>query len=157
MKNSLVPFRSKEGKELFKGAFLVPADWKSRGVVIHISGGKFLQSNQLVALAITKTLLTLCDNEGPITSIPIHNLQSVRVVDLTGITIPVNTPSGIIDMVPKNPKGVSLNYFYNPGIILELVFFTFSSKAAYKWTNTFQKAILQDADHFENIGEPEDR
>lgn len=154
MNINLIPFRSEEGKELFKGVFMVPADWKSCGVVVHISGGNNLQSNQPVALAITGTALSFCDQNGPISSIHLQSLSATQVVDLSGIAIPVNTPSGVIDMVPTIAKGVSITYQLSPmGNHMELILYMLSPRAAYEWVNTIQRAIQRNAYDFDSAGE----
>ena len=143
--------------ELFRNVFMVPADWKSCGVVVHISGGKNLASNQPIALAATRTALSFCDSEGPLTDILYQSIKSVKVADLTGISLPIPTPSGIVDMVPSQAKGVSITYSHSPMGLMELILYMLTPKAAYEWVNTIQRAIQKNFDDFDSFGQVEHR
>ena len=142
MSKKLIPFSSQDDVEIHQGNFLVPKDWVSCGVVVYVAGGADLDKGQPVALAITDSSLSLCTPEGPIVSVPIGSIRDIKVADLTGMTIPVRTPSGILDMVPPRAKGISIKYELNPmGTQLELLLYTLSPKAAFEWVNVIQKSI----------------
>lgn len=142
MNAELVSFSSQEGLELFHGTFMVPVDWKSCGVVIYISGAAGIGNSQPVALALTKDSVSLCERDGPRLSISILSIKEVKVVDLTGISFSVNTPSGIVEMAPPRAKGIAITYLLNPlGTQMELSLYTFTPKSAYKWVNTILEAI----------------
>ena len=142
MSAELVPFSSREGLEQFHGTFLVPSDWKSCGAVMYISGATGINSGQPVALALTDSAISICGGDGPKISIPILSIKEVRVVDLTGVSFSVNTPSGIVEMAPNRAKGVSITYELNPmGTKIELTLFTFTPKSAYEWMNIILEAL----------------
>ena len=114
MNAKLVPFSSQEGLELFHGNFLVPVDWKSCGAVIYISGAAGIENSQPIALALTKDAVSLCGSDGPRISIPILSIKEVKVVDMTGVSFPVNTPSGIVEMAPPKSQGDCHNLYVEP-------------------------------------------
>ena len=144
----LVPFSSQGELELRKTTFLVPANWKSCGVVMYISGSEGIENNQPVALAIAEDTISLCEDDGPRASIPILSIKEVRVVDLTGVSFSMDTPSGMVDLAPSNAKGIAITYVLNPmGTTLDLSLFTFTSKAAYEWVN-----IISDEIHKKSAG-----
>jgi hypothetical protein len=147
-----IPFHPKENNDLFRGVFMVPGNWTSCGMVVHVSGGKDLESSQPVALAVTQSSLSFCDQEGPLTSILFQSIKSVQVVDITGISLPVNTPSGFVDMVPSVAKGVSITYQHSPMGTMELILYMFTPKAAFEWVNVIQRAIQNNFDVFDSAG-----
>jgi len=138
----LTTFASENATELHYGAFLVPQDWKSCGVVVHVAGGAGVGDGQAIALAVNKNSVTLCDTGGPVVSIPLGSIREVKVADLTGMAIPIHTPSGVVDMVPARAKGISVKYELNPmGTQIELSLYTFSPKSAFEWVNVILEAI----------------
>ena len=137
----LVSYESNDKIELYRGHFLIPADWKSKGVVIHVFGGIKLRKSQPVALAITETILTLCDKDGPVVEIPLQSVKSVQLTDLTGISLPVSTPTGVVDMVPARAKGVAIKHESILGAQLEVVIYTLSPNAAFEWVNIILEAL----------------
>ncbi len=142
MNANLVPYSPQEGLELFQGTFMVPADWKSCGAVVYISGAAGIRNTQPVALAITTEIVSLCERNGPKLTIPILSIKEVKVIDLTGITFSVKTPSGIVEMAPPRAKGIALTYVLNPlGTQIELSLYTFTPKSAYEWVNIILEAI----------------
>ena len=142
MSNKLVPFSSEDDVEIYQGIFLVPKDWVSCGVVVHVTGGRDLEGGQPVALAITESSISLCGREGPSDSILLASIRGTKVADLTGMAIPIRTPSGIVDMVPPRAKGVSISYELNPmGAQMELILYTLSPSSAFEWVNVIQGAI----------------
>ena len=148
----LVPYESNKDIDLYKGKFLVPSDWISAGVVLHIFGGVKLKRSQPVALAITKMMCSLCDATGPVVSIPLQAIKSVQMADLSGISLPVSTPSGVIDMVPNKAKGVSINYQNQLGTQIELVIYTLSPNAAFEWMDIILEAIQNYSNDLDRAG-----
>lgn len=144
MSDKLVPFSSRGEVEQFRETFLVPANWKSCGVVVHISGAAGVGDSRPVALAVTEDAISLCDRIGPKVSIPILSIKEVKVIDLEGITFSINTPSGIVDMAPPNAKGISITYVLNPlGTKMEMSLYTFTPKFAFEWVNIVLEAIYR--------------
>lgn len=144
MSNQFVPYSSTENVEAYRGLFLVPADWISCGVVVHVAGIPGMLGGQPVALAITNSVISLCTEEGPTLSMPLGSIRDVKVIDLTGIALPIRTPSGIVEMAPNRAKGVSLKSELNPmGNLFELTLYTLSPTAAYEWINAIQEAIFR--------------
>jgi len=154
MSNKLIAFSSQDSMELKYGAFLVPTDWKSCGFVVHVAGGVGLGDGQAIALAVNGNSVTLCDTGGPVVSIPLGSIREVKVADLTGMTIPIETPSGVVDMVPARAKGVSVKYELNPmGTQIELSLYTFSPKSAFEWVNVILEAIHRKSSDFGKAGQ----
>jgi hypothetical protein len=142
MSSELVPFSSPDDGEISRVNFLVPADWTSCGLVVHIFGGHDLSGGQPVALAITRMILFLCTQTGPIVSVPLQSIRAVQVIDLTGMAFPIRTPSGIVESVPPRAKGVAIKYELNEmGTQIELTLYTLSPNAAFEWVNVIQQAI----------------
>lgn len=142
MTEDLVPYTSQQDTELFRGNFQVPSDWKSCGPAIHVAGAPGLITSQLIALALNKTSLTLCTQEGPALSVPLGSIRDVKVEDLTGVSIPVNTPTGAVDMVPPQAKGVAVSYVLSPmGTISKLILFTMTLSAAHEWVHEILSAV----------------
>lgn len=153
MTDELIPFASKDNVEIYRGNFLVPSDWSSCGVVVHVAGGAGLETGQPVALAITRNSLSLCSSAGPVVSIHFGSVREVKVDDLSGMAIPIRTPSGIVDMVPAKAKGISLKYEFNPmGTQLELILYTLSPRSAYEWVQVIQQAIQNKLSDWGNAG-----
>src|SRR5688572_5420434 len=139
MSDGLVSFSPEDNFEIFRGHFLVPANWTSCGMVVHVSGGRVLDSSQPVALAITRMMLSLCTHDGPLVEVPLQSIRGVQVVDLTGMTIPIRTPSGIVEMVPDVAKGVGITYQpFASKTLLELTVYTLAPIAAFQWVNVIQ-------------------
>jgi hypothetical protein len=151
--NELVPFISEDDVEIYHGIFLVPANWTTRGTVIHVAGGHGLEGGQPIALATTRTMLSLCTPDGPIVSMPLVSIRAVQVVDLTGMAIPIRTPSGIVEMVPARAKGIAIKYELNErGTQIELTLFTLASRSAFDWVNVIQQAIYSASSDVGNTG-----
>lgn len=132
---------------------MIPADWTSRGVVVHLGGGPGLGNGQPVALAINKTALILCSHDGPVISVSYASIRDIRVVDLSGMAIPISTPSGIVDMVSGNAKGFTVKYEFNPmGAQLELSLYTFTPRSSYEWVQVIQQAIYDKLSDLGQVG-----
>ena len=157
MGNELVPFQSNEPDtlELFKNNFMVPSNWKTCGPVVYISGAPGLSEAKPVAAALTKDALSLCNSEGPVWSLPLGAIQDVKVEDVTGVSFPIMTPSGITRMIPPSAKGVTVSFKLTPaGAAGRLILFTLSPDAAYEWVNDIQSAVHN---HSLTTGKPEKR
>lgn len=153
MNNKLVSFSLKENVGIHTGNFLIPADWTSRGVAVHLGGGPGLGNGQPVALAINKNALTLCSHDGPVVSVAFSTVRDVRVVDLSGMAMPIRTPSGIIDMVPDKAKGFAVRYEFNPmGGQIDLSLYTFTPRSSYEWVQVIQEAIYDNLSGFRQAG-----
>jgi hypothetical protein len=153
MAEELVPYQPDDDLEVFQSAFLVPSDWKSCGPMIHISGGPGLQGGQPVAMALTSSAVSLCSQQGPQVSVPLGSIREVKVEDLTGMSLPVNTPSGVMDMVPQRAKGISISYVISPmGTIGRLVTFALFPNAAHEWEHEIMTAIHQNASEMGKSG-----
>jgi hypothetical protein len=147
----LVPYQPEESLELFQGHFMVPSNWTSCGPVIHISGGPGLRGGQPIAMALTKNALALCSKQGPKYSIPLGSIKEVKVQDLSGMSIPVVTPSGIKNMVPQIAKGVSISYLLSPmGTISRVVTFTLTPNTAYEWEHEIMTAIHENVSRMDD-------
>ena len=147
MSNKLVPFSSQDDVEIYRGNFLVPANWTACGAAVYVAGGANIEAGMPIALAITENALSLCDSDGPVVSIPLVSTRGVQVVDLTGITIPIRTPSGI------RAKGIAIKYEINPiGTELELTLYTLSSNSAFEWVNVIQQALNNKLSGLGNAG-----
>lgn len=150
MTDELVPYRPHSELEEFQGLFLVPADWKSCGPVIHIAGAMGSIGGQPVALALTDSAISICNHRGPVQSIPIGSIRDARVEDLRGISLPVDTPSGVLDMVPSQAKGISISYLLSPmGTTSQLILYTLTPKAAYEWMHEILTAISRRSDQID--------
>ena len=148
--NQLELYKPDDALVPFKQSFLVPTDWKSCGVVVYVAGGGGVQSGQPIALVINPTSISLCDGDGPVQSVPLGSIRDVSVADLTGFSLPVNTPSGVMEMATPRAKGVKIKYELNAmGTQLELTLFTLSPKAAFDWVSLITSAIH---DRFSGIG-----
>ena len=133
---------NKTDLELYGDLFMVPADWKSCGPVIHINGAPGIPEGQPFALALTKKDLSLCSPEGPIWSLPIGAVKAVSVEELKGISFPVNTPSGITQMVPPIAYGLIIGFLLTPsGVQSELTLYTLTPAAARGWKQDILTAV----------------
>ena len=153
MSGDLISFSSEDNFEPFRGHFLVPANWTSCGMVVHVTGGRDLKDGQPVALALTRVMLSLCTHTGPLVDVPLQSIRGVQVVDLTGMAIPIRTPSGIVEMVPDVAKGVAIKYQLNPlKTQIEVTVYTLAPKAAFEWVNVIQHAINDASSDMWNAG-----
>ena len=153
-KNKLETFVSKDSLLPFKGTFLVPSNWSSCGVVVYVSGGKKLDSGQPIAMVLTDASISLCDQSGPVQSVPLGSIRDISAVDLSGYPIPSDTPSGVMDMLLPRSKGVKFKYELNPmGTQLELTLYTLTPKAAYDWVNIISSAIHNKLSDFGRDGD----
>ena len=153
MSSDLVAFSSQDVVEIYRAKFLVPANWISCAVVVHVAGGHSVDGGEPVALAITRMSLSLCGQTGPLVSVPLESIRAVQVVDLTGIAYLVQTPSGPVDAVPRRAKGVAIKYELNPmGTQIELTLYTLAAKSAFEWVNVIQQAIYDASSDLGNVG-----
>ena len=142
--DELVPYNTSSiaDTELFQGTFLVPTNWTSCGPAIYISGAAGLRQSQPVAIALTKDTLSLCTQKGPIWSKPVPAIQDVKVEDITGISFPVNTPTGITSMIPPSATGVVVSFkLTRGGAVGRLILYTLSPDAAYVWVTDISSAM----------------
>ena len=153
MDEKLALYIPENNLENFENGFLVPSDWKSCGPLLHISGGPGLWSGQPVAMALTGNAISLCTQEGPLVSVPLGSIREVKVEDLSGVGFPVNTPSGIVDMVPERAKGIAISYLLSPmGTKSRIVVFTLTPNAAYEWEHEIMTSIHKKSTEFGKTG-----
>lgn len=143
MNSELVPYdTSGSSLEPYRNKYQVPRDWTSRGPAFYISGAPRIRNAQPVAVALTKETLSLCGATGPIWSIPLPSIKDVRVTNLTGLSIPVNTPAGIVYMAPPAAVGVEVGFNLTAtGMAGRVVWCTLSPQSAYDWVNDITDAI----------------
>jgi len=158
MSDDLVPYDTSNilESELFQETFLVPNNWTSCGPAIYISGAAELRQTQLVAIALTKDTLSLCTQKGPIWSKPILAIQDVKVEDITGISFPVNTPTGITSMIPPSATGVVVSFkLTRGGAVGRLILYTLSPDAAYAWVTDISSAMEKSSE--KHLGKPKNK
>jgi hypothetical protein len=136
--------------------FLVPENWTVRGKGVHISGGQ-LGELAPVALVLDGEHLILCGSNGPVWARPLSAISGVRVEDLSGISFPLQTPAGVVQMVPPSAKGVAVEYQLTLTAKGRLVVFVVNPRSAHEWVEAITKAIYEQFEGFSGLDELERR
>jgi hypothetical protein len=148
MTHQLTPYSSTSKLVGFNQKYLIPTDWEACNVVIYLSGVMKLPYPQPLALAITPTALSLCNHKGPLWSLPLGGIRDVTVENLHGISFPISTPSGEVEMIPPQSFGVSVSYFLTiSGLVGKLEFFSGPPTVARSWANEIRIAVYDHSGH----------
>ena len=144
MDKGLIPYNPPDDTslELFHDTYMVPKDWSSCGPAIYITGAPGVHDSQPIAIALTNKSLSICGSNGPMWSLPLGAIQDVKVEELKGISFPINTPSGVVQMVPPVAYGLTLLFKLTPmGAVGRLQIFTLTLTAGHEWVNDIQTAV----------------
>ncbi len=128
--------------EPFTGGFRVPRGWTSCGPAVYISGAPGMPKNQPVAVALTKTTLSLCGPKGPVWTLHIGSIKNVRVTNLTGISFPIDTEAGQAHFLPPLAIGVEVTYNLTiTGAGSSVTWWVMNPNDAHEWVNDIVDAI----------------
>jgi hypothetical protein len=154
MSHQLVTYTPTTNLVEFKQKYLIPPNWEACNVVIYLSGVMEMPSPQPLALAITPTALSLCNHKGPLWSLPLGGIRDVTVENMHGISFPVDTPSGVVEMIPPQSFGVTISYYLTiSGLTGKLEFFSGPPAIARTWADEIRTAVYKHTGHT-NFGGP---
>ena len=137
----LVPYRPSGQFEEFRDVFRVPAEWQSCGPVVCFGGAPEIGRPDVFALALTPTALSLCNHTGPVWSLPVGSVHKVYAKEVSGVSLPVDTPVGIRPMIPPSAFAVVIEYPMTPGFMAELELLTLVPSVAHQWVRDIYAAV----------------
>lgn len=140
--------------ELYRNGFRVPQDWTSCGPAIYISGAPGMRDAQPVAVALTRSAISLCGVDGPVWSLPVASVKDIKLTSLAGVSFPVQTPAGLTYMTPPSAVGVEVSFNLTAtGVVGRVIWCTLTPRSAQDWVNDITDAIYRhingtsDVDH----------
>lgn len=144
MSQDLIPYHGGQGGGIIQSSFLVPGNWNSRGIGIHISGCTGIPANVPVALVLGVGFLTLCTENGPAWAYPFSALTTANAISMGPISFDIQTPAGPSLMTLQKAEGLSVEYWLTPQYKATMKVYMPRPMAAQQWESTINAAILED-------------